>query len=92
MKLETTNSKITINGCDVSDMKVNRINNCFKVLRHILKHGSITSDQAKDFLKVRRLAARIYDLRNSMNYKIDSHMVYSKDEKYAVYTLGKDNG
>ena len=82
MNLETSTTKITINGQDVSNMKVNRVSNCLEVLRLIKKNGSVSRNCG-----IPRLAARIYDLRNKMNYKINCNMVYSKGEKYAVYTM-----
>ena len=43
-----------------------------KVLKHLLMHHTITDRTADDMYGIRRLAARIHELRNS-GYMIETH-------------------
>ncbi len=67
-------------------MKTSRKNNCLLILAYLKKHGTITADQCRNRLNIRRLAARIYDLR-AMGANIESHMHYSNNDRFAVYVL-----
>ena len=53
-----------------------------RVLKHIDEHGSITQDEA-DQLKVKRLSARIFDIRKS-GIEIITDTMYGKNE-YGVF-------
>ena len=58
-----------------------------RVLKYIEEHGSITQDEA-DMLKIKRLAARIKDIRDS-GVEIITDTMYGKNEygpfRYARY-------
>ena len=60
-----------------------------RILQHLREHGTITQDEA-DALKVRRLSARIFDLRNK-GHEIVTDTIYGKNEygptRYARYRM-----
>lgn len=60
-----------------------------RILQHLLVHGTITQSQADD-LKVRRLSARIFDLRKD-GIDIVTETIYGKNEygptRFAQYRL-----
>ena len=68
-------------------MKQHRKNNCLKILDYIRSKGSITNDEAFTKLGVRQCPARIWNIKNDMGIDIKSTMNYSKNEKFAVYTM-----
>ena len=61
------------------------------ILMHMKKYGSITHDEAAEEYGIKRLAARIGELRN-MGYPIKTDMIPCKNRRgrtsnYAVYRL-----
>jgi hypothetical protein len=56
------------------------------VLKHLKKHGSITSWEAINAYGITRLSARIFDLKD-LGYGILTVMQYEDDKKYAQYIL-----
>ena len=54
-----------------------------KVLKHLLRYGSITSKRAFESYGITRLSSIIYRLRE--HYCIETHMKYGKKENYAKY-------
>ena len=61
------------------------------VLMHMKKYGSITHNEADEEYGIKRLAARIGELRN-MGYPIKTEMISCKNRrgrtsKYASYSL-----
>jgi len=63
-----------------------------KVVQHLERHGSINTSEAKDKYGIKRLPARIGDLRR-MGHTIKSNLVFHMepdgfDIKIAVYSLG----
>jgi hypothetical protein len=71
-----------------SAKELHRLSNCMKVLSFIKIHGSITAEQAREYLKVNRLAARIYDLKHKHKQVIDTYMHQGEKERFAIYSLG----
>lgn len=73
-------------GCTEIDENT-RDNQNKRVLKFMMEHGSITQDDA-DGIKIRRLSARIFDLRNE-GHQIVTDTVYGKNEygptRYARY-------
>ncbi len=69
-------------------MNESRTNNCNKILSYIKKYGSITVDEARFKLNIRRCSARIWDIRNKMNIPIDSIKITSQNETFCKYKLG----
>ena len=65
---------------------------CYKVLKYILEHGSITPMDAFFDLAITRLPARIHDLRHIWGVDIDTETVVKKTDgdivRYGRYTLG----
>jgi hypothetical protein len=66
----------------------------YKVLKHLIDKGSITSLEAFFDYKITRLSGRIYELRD-MGLDIISEMASTKSNgvitRYAVYRLKEDN-
>ena len=65
---------------------------CELILMHIKKYGSITHDEAAGY-GIKRLAARIYDLRDK-GYNIKTDMVSCKNRRgrisnFARYSLAE---
>ena len=65
----------------------------YKILKHILEHGSITKKQAeKKPIYSMRLEARIYELRHDYNIPIETEIVAKKRGKkritHASYSIG----
>lgn len=63
------------------------------VLMHIKKYGSITQNEADDEYGIKRLSARINELRN-MGYVIKTDMISCKNRRgrisnYAKYSLAE---
>lgn len=62
----------------------------YKILKHLLDKGSITTFDAFSRYGITRLSGRIYDLKE-LGVKIDSTIVYRKVKgnpvHYAVYTV-----
>ena len=60
-----------------------------RILKHLMERGSITQDEA-DGLKVKRLSARIFDLRNK-GHEIVTDTIRGKNEygrtSYARYRM-----
>ena len=64
---------------------------CELILMHIKKYGSITHDEAEAEYGIKRLSARIWDLRDK-GYKIKTDMLSCKNRRgrisnYAKYSL-----
>ena len=68
-------------------MTEQRKNNCMRILSHIKKHGSITTDICRFKLNIRRCSARIYDLKHIFNHDIKSTMQNSNGDRFAIYTI-----
>lgn len=73
-----------------------RESQCDQVLRFMMEHGSITTMEAFERLKVTRLSGRIYDLRE-MGYLIKGETVCKKKKNGKVvvfrrYSLESDYG
>lgn len=67
---------------------------CERILRHLKDFGSISDDEAGGMYGIRRLASRIYDLRQK-GYVISSETVKGKNRygevtHYSVYRLKQD--
>ena len=63
-------------------------NQTARVYQHLLAHGTITQDEADEFRpKIRRLSARIKDLRDS-GIDIKTDMVSGKNE-YGTYNYAR---
>lgn len=62
---------------------------CGKVLAYMREHGSISDLQAFTELRIRRLAARIYDLRQ-LGWQIESEEEAHEGGTHARYTLAED--
>lgn len=65
----------------------------YKILKHILDKGSITTIEAFFDYGITRLSARIYDLRYTYGIQIDTENVVKKTPeggyvKYGRYSLG----
>lgn len=65
-----------------------------RVLNHLQKRGSITSNEALSMYAVSRLASRIFELRDA-GYAINTQMVerynkYTEKVHIAKYTLAKE--
>lgn len=62
----------------------------YKILKHLLEHGSITTFEAFSKFKITRLSGRIFDLKE-LGVNIESNIVYKKKKgetvHYAVYTV-----
>lgn len=63
------------------------------VLMHMKKYGSITQNEADDEYGIKRLSARINELRN-MGYAIKTDMISCKNRRgrisnYAKYSLAE---
>lgn len=62
----------------------------YKILKHLLDKGNITTFDAFSRYGITRLSGRIYDLKD-LGVNIDSTMVYKKVKgnpvHYAVYTV-----
>jgi hypothetical protein len=66
---------------------------CELILMHIKKYGSITHDEAAEEYGIKRLSARIYDLRDK-GYKIKTDMLSCKNKmgrisNFARYSLAE---
>ena len=64
------------------------------VLMHMKKYGSITQDEADEEYGIKRLSARINELRN-MGYPIKTEMLSCKNRRgnisnFAKYSLEED--
>ena len=64
------------------------------VLMHMKKYGSITHDEAAEEYGIKRLSARINELRN-MGYPIKTDMISCKNRRgrtsnFASYSLEED--
>ena len=64
-----------------------RITQCDKIVAFITEHGSITDRQATK-LGIRRLASRIWDLKNH-GYKIKTDMIKVKNRDGSYSHVGK---
>lgn len=62
-----------------------------KILDYLKEHGSITSWEAYQELKITRLAARIHELKQA-GYGITTLMREQGFTRYAVYYLEGRNG
>ena len=62
----------------------------YKILKHLLDHGTITTFDAFTKYRITRLSGRIFDLKE-LGVNIESNIVYKKTEgetvHYAVYTV-----
>lgn len=63
------------------------------ILMHMKKYGSITHDEAEDEYGIKRLSARINELRN-MGYLIKTNMIACRNRRgrvsnYAKYSLAE---
>lgn len=79
-------------------MKHEKKNQRERVLEYLKRYGSISDTEARDDLGIRRVGARIFELKN-MGYAIVTKMEASKNRygenvKYGRYYLveGEDNG
>lgn len=73
-----------------------RINQCDRVLRHLREFGELSDMDALKEYGIRRLAARIGELREQ-GHAIDTQMVkgmnrYGEKTRYAVYVLKEGVG
>ena len=60
-----------------------------KVLKHLLRKGSITSWEAIEKYGITRLSARIFELRE-LGHEIKSHkIITSKEFNFVKYTMKK---
>ena len=59
---------------------------CDKIFYYMKQHGGITSMECFDKLKITRLSARIYDLRN-MGIKIKQERKYENGTHYDIFSL-----
>ena len=64
------------------------------ILMHLKKYGSITQDEADEQYGIKRLSARIKELRD-MGYPIDTEMIACKNRRgnisnFAKYILKED--
>lgn len=65
---------------------VKRVTDCELIVRHLKSGKPITQDEAKDKYGVRRLAARIFDLREEYGEnQIITIRKSSKGDSYAEY-------
>ena len=67
---------------------------CDRVLEYLKKHGSISDTEARDELGIRRVGARIWDLKDK-GYPIVTKMEKGKNRfnetvRYGVYYLVKE--
>lgn len=65
---------------------------CGRIYQYMLRHGSITDEQARRDLGTARLAARIYDLRDKYRIHTTKEMVkvtnrYGETTEVARYSL-----
>lgn len=65
---------------------------CGRIYQYMLRHGSITDEQARRDLGTARLAARIYDLRDKYKIHTTKEMVkvvnrYGETTEVARYSL-----
>lgn len=62
----------------------------YKILKHLLDNGTITTFDAFAKYRITRLSGRIFDLKE-LGVNIESNIVYKKTEgetvHYAVYTV-----
>lgn len=62
----------------------------YKILKHLLDHGTITTFDAFNKYRITRLSGRIFDLKE-LGVNIEANIVYKKTEgetvHYAVYTV-----
>ena len=67
---------------------------CYKILKYILEHGSITSMECFAQLSITRLSARIYDLRNKYGVMVQMERITKKTQDgivtYGKYTLAEE--
>ena len=69
---------------DITVMK--RVTDCEAVMRHLMTGKSLTQDEAKDLYGIRRLSARIFDLREEYGEgQIITITRRSKGDKFAEY-------
>ena len=69
---------------DITVMK--RVTDCEAVMRHLMTGKSLTQDEAKDLYGIRRLSARIFDLREEFGEgQIITITKRSQGDKYAEY-------
>lgn len=73
-------------------MEPKKRNQCMQVLRYIEQHGSITSLEAVEDLRILRLASRIKDLKDlgyPIEKKTEHYFVNGVYKHFARYFLGK---
>ena len=58
------------------------------ILTHIMKYGSITQDEADDLYGIKRLSARINELRN-MGYAIKTDMIACRNRRGSISNFAK---
>lgn len=74
-------------------MEQNKTIQCEQVLNHIRERGRITDVEAFTRFKIRRLSARIWDIRHKMGIDIKDSWEYKYDnkgkviEKYKAYFI-----
>lgn len=61
---------------------------CELILMHIKKYGSITHDEAEAEYGIKRLSARIWDLRDK-GYKIKTDMLSCKNRRGRISNFAK---
>lgn len=62
---------------------------CIQILNFIKEHGSITDVQAFVELHIRRLSARIWDIRHKMGINVKDSWEYKYDSRGKVVTKWK---
>ena len=80
---------------DIDKEVIRMANDRDLILMHMKKYGSITHDEAAEEYGIKRLSARINELRN-MGYPIKTEMTPCKNRRgrtsnYAVYSLEEDS-
>lgn len=58
------------------------------ILTHMIKYGSITQDEANEAYGIKRLSARINELRN-MGYAIKTDMIACRNRRGSVSNFAK---
>lgn len=72
-------------------------NQCDRVLEWLKAHGSISDTEARDELGIRRVGARIWDLKNKRKIPIETKMETGRNRfgekvRYGVYYLLDKDG
>jgi hypothetical protein len=63
----------------------------YDVLKHLIRHGSITALEASRLYGILALHSRISDLRNKYLVGIQKEMIYKGKQHWGIYTLEGKN-